>query len=97
MNILKSIFGGRSRPSRKEFYVFTVKCRRCGDVIEGRVDLDNDLSVEYETGGDTFHARKVLMGDGKNLCYQQIEVSLKFDSRRKLVDRRVESGGEFVD
>lgn len=97
MNFLKKLFGGRSGSSQKEYYVFNVKCKRCGEIIEGRVDVDNDLSVEYESSGDAFYCRKVLMGDGKNLCYQQIEVGLKFDSKRKLVERRVESGGDFVE
>lgn len=97
MGFLQKIFGGKPREVRKNFYDFRVRCKRCGEVIEGRVDLDNDLSVEYESGGDTWYSRKVLMGDGKNLCYQQIEVGLKFDSRRKLLDRRIETGGDFVD
>lgn len=97
MNFLKKLFDGSSGSSQKEYYVFNVKCKRCDEIIEGRVDVDNDLSVEYEGGGDTFYCRKVLMGAGKNLCYQQIEVGLKFDSKRNLVERRVESGGDFVD
>ena len=98
MGFFKKIFGGsKARSGRKKYYVFNVKCLRCGDVLEGRVDVDNDLSVEYESGGDTFYCRKVLMGDGKNLCYQQIEVWLKFDSKRKLVERRAETGGDFVE
>lgn len=97
MGFLKRLFSGGSSPSKKAFYTFNVKCKRCGEVIEGRVDLDNDLSVEYESGGDMFYCRKVLMGDGKNLCYQQIEVGLKFNADRKLLERRVESGGDFVE
>jgi lysyl-tRNA synthetase class I len=98
MGFLNKLFGGgKSRASKKEYYVFNVKCQRCGEVIEGRVDVDNDLSVEYEDGGDMFYCRKVLMGDGKNLCYQQIEVALKFSAKRKLLEKRVESGGDFVE
>ena len=96
MGFFKKLFGGGSSHTKKEYYVFQVKCKRCGEILEGRVDVDNDLSVEYEDGGDTYYCRKVLMGDGKNLCYQQIEVGLKFSSDRKLVERRVESGGDFV-
>jgi hypothetical protein len=97
MNFLNKIFGGTPDSSPKKYYVFNVKCKRCGEIIEGRVDVENDLSVEYESGGDVFYCRKVLMGNGKNLCYQQIEVGLKFDSKRKLVERRAEAGGDFVD
>lgn len=97
MDFFKKLLGGVSRPSQKKYYVFNVKCKRCGEIITGRVDVDNDLSVEYESDGDTFYCRKVLMGDGKNLCYQRIEVGLKFDSKRNLLDRRIESGADFVD
>jgi hypothetical protein len=97
MNFFKLLFGGKAARGRKEYYVFTVKCKRCGEIIEGRVDVDNDLSIEYAGDGDTFYCRKVLMGEGKNLCYQQIEVGLKFNAKRKLLERRIERGGDFVE
>jgi hypothetical protein len=97
MDFFKKIFKGFSQKGQKTYYVFQVKCKRCGEIIEGRVDVDNDLSVEYEDGGDVFYVRKVLMGDGSNHCYQQVEVGLKFDKERKLLERRIESGGDFVE
>jgi len=97
MNFLKKLFGGISGSSRKEYYIFRVKCKRCGEIIEGRVDVDNDLSVEYEDGGDIYYCRKVLIGSAENLCYQQIEVTLKFNDKRKLIDRQIESGGDFAE
>lgn len=94
MSFLQKLFGGSSSPkSDKRYYTFIVKCKRCGELIEGRVDLDNDLSVEYEEGGDIFYARKVLMGE--NRCFQRMEVELKFTSKRELIEQQV-SGGEFV-
>ncbi len=94
MEFLKRLFSSKP-PARspKRYYTFTVKCRKCGEVIEGRVDLDNDLSVEYESGGDVFYARKMLMGS--NRCFQRIEANFKFDSNRKLIDQEI-TGGEFV-
>ena len=106
MNFLKKMFSGGPAPVSKKYYVFQVKCRRCGEIIEGRVDLEHNLSAEYESGGDVFYCRKVLIGTGKSMpgaetrtipCYQQIEVGLKFDANRKLLERRIESGGDFVD
>ena len=94
MGFLQKLFDNLSAKPQKRYHVFTVKCRKCGETIEGRVDLDNDLSVDYdESGGDTFYARKVLMGS--NRCFQQIEANFKFDSKRKLLEQEV-SGGEFV-
>jgi hypothetical protein len=93
MNLLQKLFGGSSAKSGQHYYAFSVKCNRCGEVIEGRVDLNNDLSVEYEEGGDIFHARKILIGE--NRCFQRIEVELKFTSARELIERQV-TGGQFV-
>jgi hypothetical protein len=38
--------------------------------------------------------RKILMGEGR--CFQQIEVVLKFDQDRRMVDRTI-SGGDFIE
>jgi len=92
MNLLKKLFGGSAKATQR-YYNFSVKCNRCGEVIEGRVDLNNDLSVEYEAGGDVFFARKVLMGENK--CFQRVEVELKFNSARELLEQHV-TGGQFV-
>ncbi|MEI7849140.1 MAG: hypothetical protein WCK35_25305 [Chloroflexota bacterium] len=97
MDTFKKIFRRMFAPSQKEYYVFAIKCKRCGEIISGRVDVDNDPSVDYEGSGDSYFCRKVLMGAGKNMCYQQIEVELKFDDKRKLVERSIVSGGDFVD
>ena len=93
MNFLQKLFGGFSARPEKRYYNFSVKCRRCGEVIEGRVDLDNDLSVEYEDGGDVYYARKVLMGN--SMCFQRVEVELKFKPTRELIEQKA-SGGDFV-
>lgn len=93
MNFLKKLF--TPRPAyKKEYYAFAVKCKRCGETIAGRVDLDNDLSAEYEEGGDVFYARKVLMGENK--CFQRVEVNLKFNAERQAVEKDI-SGGAFVE
>jgi hypothetical protein len=93
MNFLKKIFPVPTGPA-SNFYSFAVKCGRCGEVIESRVNLNNDLSVEYEGGRDVYFVRKFLMGNG--LCFQQIEVELKFDASRKLLEKHV-NGGKFVE
>lgn len=94
MNFLQKLFGSSSSPKpEKRYYTFTVKCKRCGELIEGRVDLDNDPSVEYEEGGDVYYARKVLIGEGR--CFQRVEALFKFTPERTLIEREV-TGGEFV-
>ena len=93
MGILKKLFTVPTA-SKTDFHYFSVKCSRCGELIEGRVNLSNDLSQDYEGNRAVYYGRKVLIGSGH--CFQQIEVELKFDPSRKLLDRQV-SGGEFVE
>ena len=78
----------------KRSYPFEVRCRRCGEIIPGRVDLMNELSQDYEAG--QFKARKVVMGSTKNRCFQQIEVLFTFDKDKQLIDQQV-IGGEIVE
>jgi len=92
MDFLKHLFNSPAPKSRKNHYTFNVKCYRCGEIIEGQVDLNNDLSQNDE--GNGYYSRKLLMGS--NLCFQQIEVELKFDSTRQLIEKNI-SGGEFVE
>jgi hypothetical protein len=93
MNFLQKLFGGSTaRKPEKRYYDFSIKCLRCGEIISSRIDLDNELSVEYAEGGDVYHGRKVLMGSG--LCFQRVEVEFKFTPARELIERWV-TGGEF--
>jgi hypothetical protein len=92
MGFLKNLFGGGSAKPEKRYYVFQVKCNRCGEIIEGRVDLDNDLSLSDE--GDNYIVRKGLVG--ANRCFQQIEVEMKFTPARELTEKTV-TGGTFVE
>jgi hypothetical protein len=96
MGFFKNLFGGGSAKPEKRYYIFKVKCNRCGEIIEGRVDLDNDLSVEYEGNQNVYFARKGLIGTGSNRCFQQIEVKMKFDPERKLIEQEAH-GGTFVE
>ena len=94
MGFLKSLFSGTPAKPEKRYYVFQVKCNRCGEIIEGRVDLDNDLSLEYEGDHTVYFVRKGLMGG--NRCFQQIDVELKFTSSRELIEQQAQ-GGKFVE
>ncbi len=94
MSFFKNLFSGGSAKPEKRYYVFQVKCNRCGEIIEGRVDLDNDLSLEYEGDRSVYFVRKGLMGGGR--CFQQIEAELKFSSARELIEQQAQ-GGTFVE
>ena len=94
MGFLKRLLGGGTTRPEKRFYVFNVKCNRCGEIIEGRVDLDNDLSLDYEGDSTVYFVRKGLVGE--NRCFRQIEVEMKFTPNRTLIEQKAQ-GGQFVD
>ena len=94
MDFLKNLFGGGSAKPEKRYYVFNVKCNRCGEVIEGRVDLDNDLSLDFDGDRSVYFVRKGLIGN--NRCFQQIEVEMKFTSDRQLIEQQA-TGGQLID
>jgi hypothetical protein len=97
LSLLKRLTNFLSSGGRQEApaYWIYARCSKCGEVLRSRVDLRNDLSIEYEYGSDyTYFTRKMLIGE--NRCYQPIEVELRFDQRRNLVDRQIK-GGEFAE
>jgi len=91
MGFLKKLFGSGDTSLSSEFYTFNVRCDRCGETIEGRVNLANDLSTDDEGG---YRVRKVLIGSGR--CFQQIEVTVRYDAARQLQEKLI-SGGKFVE
>ena len=92
MGFFKKLFSSPARPS-SNLYNFSVKCNRCGETIEGHINLANDLSNDFEDDREIFFVRKVLMGS--SLCFQQIEVQMKFDANKQLIEKQI-SGGQFV-
>jgi len=94
MNFFKKLFTSPPSTSGK-FYTFDVKCKRCGEIIHGQVNVNNEPSLEFDDNGKPFYiCRKVLIGD--KLCFQRIEVVFKFNEQRGLLERQI-TGGEFVE
>jgi hypothetical protein len=83
------------RPTR---YVLPIRarCNRCGEIVTGEINLANDLSLEEGESANTYTCRKVLVGSGANRCFQQIEVNLRFDQSRKIIEQQV-TGGVLLD
>jgi len=98
MSFIKKFFKLFSAPSpaSANAFILKVRCNKCGEIVQTRINLSNDLSVEYgETEVDTrYTCRKVLIGEAR--CYQPIEVTLTFDQNRKLIERQAK-GGVFVE
>lgn len=86
--------GPQKAPDYSE--TIAVRCNRCGEILHARIDLRNDLSIDYGEGPEstTYFCRKVLMGEKR--CFQKIDVELTYNSKRKLIARQA-AGGEFVD
>jgi hypothetical protein len=98
MNLIKKLSNllAASQGSDANLYWLVVQCNRCGEVIRARINLANDLSIEYDEGGNKtgYSCRKVLIG--KERCFQSIEVTLRFDAQHKLIDRKI-TDGKFVE
>ena len=91
---LSSLFTPQSASDQYSHWV-VVRCNRCGELIRARVDMRNDLSIQYGERDDetTYFCRKVIVGD--KLCFQPIEIELNFDARHRLVDQKIK-GGVFL-
>ncbi|MGQ9696187.1 MAG: hypothetical protein ACUVWV_15740 [Thermodesulfobacteriota bacterium] len=99
MKFIKKFFytsGSSYNKSEEKFLIVTVQCARCGEIIQTRIDLENDLSAEYgeRESETTYFCRKMLIG--KQNCYALIEVELTFDNRRQIIDRVIK-GGSFIE
>jgi hypothetical protein len=92
---LSNLFSAPGKPGDFVYWV-TVKCNRCGETIRARIDLRNDLSINYGDKDEdtTYFCRKMLIGSQH--CYQQIEIELTFDASRKLIQKEIH-GGKFVE
>jgi hypothetical protein len=91
-NLMKALAGG----GPLQPFILQVKCNRCGEILTARVNLANDLSVEYGPSGapQSYSCRKVLQGNGR--CFQPVEVNLTFDANRVLQEREIR-GGKFIE
>jgi hypothetical protein len=93
MGFLKKLGALFSAPARDDRSLWLyVKCDKCGEILKGRVDLYNDLSIQYQDSGrqSSYFCRKVFVGS--NRCYQPIEVELSFDKKRQLLGEEIRGG-----
>jgi hypothetical protein len=95
MGLLKKFLSIFQSPKSGRNYWFYVQCKYCKEIIKGRIDLLNHLSVQYGEGKNStsYYCRKVMIGSGR--CYRPIEVEFWFDSNRKISEQSIE-GGSFV-
>ncbi len=67
-----------------------VRCKRCGTPLAVRVDLRNEPSPNYDSGG--YVLRKEMM-DSK--CFALMRAEVHFDSQRHVTEQTIENG-EFI-
>lgn len=91
MDFLKKLLGGGSDHDARGMYVYVIP-KRCDDVLRVRIDMSNDLSQRDDASG--YWVRK--LASSSNYKCNQVELTLYFDSNRRLVDQEIE-GGKLVD
>jgi hypothetical protein len=89
---LANLFGGSSEENIHREYI---RCARCKEKLAVRVNLNSELTPQYEEGEGAYYVRKGVSGSGETRCFQMIEVELYFDQDKRLVSRHI-SGGEFI-
>lgn len=92
---LSKLFSQSGSRDKAVYWVY-VRCSKCGEKLHTRINLYNDLSLEYDDKGnaDSYICRKTVVGSQG--CFQRLELALKFDSKRNLVERDI-AGGLFIE
>jgi hypothetical protein len=91
---LGSLFSSPGVSSKEEYWLYA-RCTACGEKLRIRINLYNDLSINYgeKDSQNTYVCRKMLVGNQR--CFRRIEIKLTYNVNRKLIDREI-IGGEFI-
>ena len=84
---LKSFFSAPTNAGEPMVTWLYVKCAKCGSPLAVRVDLRNEPSIDYETGG--YVLNKEMM-DSK--CFLLMRAQILFDTRRNVTGKTIENG-----
>lgn len=99
---LKRVFSGGKDPvmgAGRRAFTLTVRCDKCGELIEVRIDQDHEFQAEYDdeaTEGarpTQYLLRKEIVGAD---CQNLIRFTIRFDADLHPVERSIE-GGELVE
>ena len=101
MGFLRRIFGGSGSVEGSGVtdtaWHFYVKSKYADEIIDIRVDPDNDLSPEFDGAGDGashYTANKDIVGAKS---FKTINLHLIFDTSRSYTGDHTVDGGELVD
>ena len=87
LNQLKSFF--TAPPDPKTLWLY-VKCKRCGTPVAVRVNLYNDASADWDSGGYVLY--KEIMDDK---CFTLMRAEIRLDGKYQIVTQKIEQG-EFI-
>jgi hypothetical protein len=88
MNLLDKLKLLFATPAKHDYAMWLyVKCARCGAPLAVRVDLRNELSIDYDNSGYILHKE---MMDSK--CFTLMHARVRFDDRRNVVEQTIEKG-----
>ncbi|MEM7126682.1 MAG: hypothetical protein AAF702_10175 [Chloroflexota bacterium] len=99
MSIFKRIlnfFSGSGSSSNDRLLTVYAMAHRSRSLVSGTVDLYNELSLADGEDSDGFYVRKVLHTTGENRVFDQVEIELWFDPRKKL-DHYEVIGGRWLE
>jgi hypothetical protein len=89
------LFAYRSpQPGTSALWLY-VRCSRCGEAIQVRIDRRYDLASEWRDPGEpgpAYTMHKEIVGEA---CFQRISVDVGFDAAFKIVEQRIR-GGVFL-
>lgn len=89
MGFLNKLFGRASTPRDDGIYLY-VRCGNCGRFLKVRVNRQNDLLPDWDSGGYTLV--KEMMDDK---CFRLMRAELAFDAKYNITAQSIE-GGEFI-
>ena len=87
MSFFSRFFGRGGAQSADGGIYIRVRCDACGEVVQGRISPNSELS-QADDGG--YYVRKVLVG---RQCFRPIEVQVRYsDLGRTEISREVKGG-----
>lgn len=96
MDFFKRLFGGggagKSASSDKDGLYYYIKPTGCTEIVQVRINANNDLSLDDE--GKGYIVRKMVRGTSYK-CTRSAELNLIYDSNRRLKNTEV-TGGTLV-
>ena len=92
--LTEKIFGKKTPKSSSDGFFLNVRCNDCQEQFRLFINKSWELMQDFgENGSVTYSLQKEIFGVG---CSNRILVKMQFDSRKKLLSRKIENG-EFIE